>query len=390
MQLSTADAGCGLGSDQSDRRQPTLQSRFPVLDGVRGLAVLMVLVWHLAVCQLVSNAGSWAPYFRRLFSVTGSGVDLFFALSGFLIVGILLDRKGGQDYFRVFYVRRICRIFPLYFLLLVLCAVVSGWAVIPAVTRQWLLADPLPMWSYATFTQNFFMGLQGRFGPNGLAVTWSLAVEEQFYLVVPLLVWLLGKRSLAVAMIVALMALPCLRLLTPGFHGFVNLPWRADPLLTGACAAMLVRSVRCTQLVLRLQHWVVGVGCILMAAVGVMILFPGSFGVFERTLYGLLYGIVILIARLDLNRWACALLQTRVLCWMGRLSYGIYMFHQVVSGCMHGFIKGQEPRIAGIQDAYITLGSVVVTLMLAWMSYRFFEEPILRFGHRFKYSTKRH
>ena len=106
------------------------QRRIPELDGIRGLAMVLVLVWHYLVVQVQVPPGSPAAYALKLFSLTWAGVDLFFVLSGFFISGILMDNRNGECYYRTFYMRRFCRIFPLYYLLLGIFAVMvfSGFA----------------------------------------------------------------------------------------------------------------------------------------------------------------------------------------------------------------------------------------------------------------------
>src|SRR6185503_14362644 len=96
------------------------KTRLPQLDGIRGIAILMVLWWHYFNCQLHVTRESplWLKYFWQFSSIGWSGVDLFFVLSGFLITGILLDEAQSPNMFRVFYVRRAVRILPLYFLVL--------------------------------------------------------------------------------------------------------------------------------------------------------------------------------------------------------------------------------------------------------------------------------
>lgn len=202
----------------------------------------MVLVWHYISCQLHPEAGAWVSYVRRALYLTGTGVDLFFVLSGFLIVGILLDQKSAPKCLKVFYLRRACRIFPVYFLLLVsfiALANLEGW---PASSHTWMFGNAMPLWSYATFTQNIVMGIRGEFGANAMAVTWSLAVEEQFYLVIPFVVLLVSGRKLAWALPFVMIGVVLLRVAYPGFHTYINTPWRADSLLAGAVLALLVRS----------------------------------------------------------------------------------------------------------------------------------------------------
>ncbi len=177
-----------------------------------------------------------------LCSTPGPEWTSFFVLSGFLIAGILLDHRKSSNYFQVFYLRRVCRIFPLYYLVLGLFICFSATAMSTSPAFAWLFAKPMPIWSYATFTQNFFMGHRGFFGAQWLGVTWSVAVEEQFYLFVPLLIYLLPRRSLFCVLLAGVLAAPLLRQLYPPLQAYVITPFRADDLLSGACLALLVRS----------------------------------------------------------------------------------------------------------------------------------------------------
>src|ERR1039457_4659242 len=95
---------------------PRLKGRLPELDGVRGLAILLVLICHYLIEPSQVGAGTWKAYALAAFRLTWSGVDLFFVLSGFLIGGILYDARDSDSYFKTFYIRRIHRIFPIYFM----------------------------------------------------------------------------------------------------------------------------------------------------------------------------------------------------------------------------------------------------------------------------------
>ena len=136
--------------------------RVSQLDGVRGIAILIVLVWHYFNCQIVSQPRTFISYCAHATSLTWTaGVDLFFVLSGFLIGGILLDRRDTSNYFRVFYLRRVCRIFPLYFLVLAVFLALSATSIATSPSFQSLFHDPFPLWSYVTFSQNILMGMRG-------------------------------------------------------------------------------------------------------------------------------------------------------------------------------------------------------------------------------------
>ena len=146
--------------------------RIKELDGLRGIAILLVILWHYCAVQIEPGNSVALEFLSRLLSTTWSGVDLFFVLSGFLIVGILVDAKGSPTYFKTFYIRRMCRILPLYYLMVVLFVLLPK---IGLSGNDWLFARDLPLLSYFTLTQNFFMH-NGGFGSNWLGVTWSLAI----------------------------------------------------------------------------------------------------------------------------------------------------------------------------------------------------------------------
>ncbi len=163
--------------------------RIKELDGIRGAAILFVLAYH----YFSNGAGINNPIgrqFLKLFSIGWSGVDLFFVLSGFLIVGILLDAKSSNNYFSSFYIRRALRILPLYYLLLTLFLILPIF-----ISNDGIFKLTFPFWSYLLFIQNLFM-IKFDLGTSWLGVTWSLAIEEQFYLLLPILVWKLDKKRL--------------------------------------------------------------------------------------------------------------------------------------------------------------------------------------------------
>ncbi|MES2570731.1 MAG: acyltransferase, partial [Verrucomicrobiota bacterium] len=355
------------------------------LDGVRGIAILLVILWYYLICQLVVAPGSAASYAHRALSLTWSGVDLFFVLSGFLIAGILLDHRNSPEFFRIFYLRRVFRIFPLYFLLLGLFLCLAATPLAGSPSFQWLFHDPLPLWSYATFTQNLFMGARGDFGAHWLGITWSLAVEEQFYLFVPLLIYFLPRRVLAALLVGAILTAPLLRCVSPGFHAFVNTPWRADSLLSGALLAVLVRWHPFISTVRQHRNLLVALFGLLLLGAAVMTFRAAPFGVFNHLWLAALYSTFVLIAFLGDFPLFRQLLGSPVLVWFGQLSYGIYMFHQAVSGLLHGFFRHDLPRILTFSDAAITLAAFGITLALATLSYRFLESPLMRFAHRFQY-----
>ncbi|MGA8087925.1 MAG: acyltransferase [Terracidiphilus sp.] len=171
--------------ENSAWRNPRLSGRIPELDGVRGLAILLVVVFHYFV-QSTQVTSRWINSTLWPLHLMVSGVDLFFVLSGFLIGGILYDARFAKNYYSTFYGRRVYRIFPVYFLWLMLFLL--GLHLIGphnATYLHRLFNRDVPFWLYPLFLQNVFTAFRHQWGAEWISATWSLAVEEQFYLLLP-------------------------------------------------------------------------------------------------------------------------------------------------------------------------------------------------------------
>ncbi len=223
--------------------------RIPVLDGIRGVAVLSVMVFHFWVSGVVPGTALWERVYSGAAGMGWVGVDLFFVLSGFLITGILYDARGNEHYYRVFYARRTVRIFPLYYASLAFFFWVLPLLMVSLHRReltevQFTPASKLFAWTYLL---NWFEGLKGM---NAVVLPlrhfWSLAIEEQFYLVWPFLVLTLGRRRL-MALCGGLMALGLgSRIVLYQMHQtYAAYTWtfaRADSLAIGALVALCARD----------------------------------------------------------------------------------------------------------------------------------------------------
>jgi peptidoglycan/LPS O-acetylase OafA/YrhL len=225
---------------------PGSGTRIPALDGLRGIAILLVVIFHHTLMRQET------PFDRVYVNVARlgwTGVDLFFVLSGFLITGLLYDTKGSPHYYRTFYVRRMLRIFPLYFLFLFYVLHVAPW-VWPdtplAEMARSAMADRGEVW-YWLYLQNVPFALDGTLGHPNLAVTWSLAIEEQFYLVWPLVIAAGSRRALmwtTGALVIAALGVR-LALVAGGAHWIAAyvLPFaRMDALAAGAFVALAARG----------------------------------------------------------------------------------------------------------------------------------------------------
>ena len=368
-------------------------ARIPELDGLRGCAILMVVGFHYIVG--FDYAGAISPI-AKLWLMGWTGVDLFFVLSGFLIGGILMDQRKSENLFKVFFLRRICRIFPLYFLWLGL------FFLLPAVWPWMRTTEPLdkcfdsmfPQWTYFFFLQNFFTAKLVHVDADWMCITWSLAVEEQFYLVLPFFIRFLPRRSLLWTLLATALGAPVLRLLLYIFYpggelaAYVLLPCRADALVAGVLCAYAVRSERVlrhiTPRLLRLSLPVFLTGVLFLG------LTASWMHSFEMASWGyswmaLFYSCVLLFVVTSPNHWGSSLLRLQPLRKIGEISFGIYLFHDGVNSLWHGLWLRRGIAISTPQDALATLASFCSTLVLAWCSWKFFEKPIVDFGHNFKY-----
>lgn len=363
----------------------TAGKHIPALDGIRGVAVLLVVVYHYAGCIIQCSPDSPLLYLRGMLGVTWSGVDLFFVLSGFLITGILVDNIKAKNYYSVFYFRRACRIFPLYFL------IITGFALavrmgLPDKYPQlgWLFDDPMPIWSYLLFVQNISMADAGFFGANWLAMLWSLSVEEQFYLVFPFIVGSVSRRTLVCIMGAFIIISPILRGVA-GFGAITLMPCRADTLMVGALIAVAVRNKPLFDTLVRNRNVVYVIFAALLAGAALLTKNGNLMGMLNYSWLAFLYGAFLLIPLIHPGGILATLLRLRMLRKIGLIAYGIYIYHMAVLGLTHGFLLGASPVIRTGTDALVTSAAFFLTILTAWLSYELLEKRILSFGRSMPY-----
>ena len=361
--------------------------RIPELDGVRGIAISLVIVWHYFNCQLYSaEARSQVTELLRLTSWSWSGVDLFFVLSGFLIGGIIIDNCDSKNFLAVFYTRRALRIIPVYSLMLVSFFALRS--TLNPTRYAWLFAGNVPDWSYLTCTQNIVMAITKSFGGNFLGITWSLGIEEQFYLVVPFLAFVLPRKHWISVAILLTVAAPILRSIFDNFFvPFLLTPCRMDALFIGALGAGMVRNLQIRRY-LSENRWVLRFSLLALAIpVGRMVwqeqARPGT--VLNHTLFASFYLVLVLIAVFESGDSFVSILRMPILRFLGLISYSLYLFHQPVTGLLHGRILHTIPSLETHSGRWVTLLSLVVALSLAAFSYFFIERYFLKLGRSKSY-----
>jgi len=312
-----------------------------------------------------------------------SGVDLFFVLSGFLIAGILLQNANSRNYFSTFYIRRGARIIPLYILILFTLVILIYLA--PEFLKK-NSREHLPLWSYLTFTQNFLYAARQGFNDPWIDVTWSLAVEEQFYISLSLLVRNLSRKKLAVLAVGLLILAPILRFYAPNSMVAYLLPLhRADSLMFGVLLALIWQWDKGKEFLYKhvsAFRW----SCLLffLGAVGLtyrQIWIGDAFGHFWLAL--LYCNFIVLALTLNGNEGKFSMLNNKFLGWFGLRSYGIYLFHkpvQIVMPLILAWFLRDE-----ISPWIITAIYTIVLFVVSEVSYRLLERPIMVWGHHFKY-----
>lgn len=356
---------------------------------MRGLAILLVVIWHYVVFPLQGVFGSSMPLVLRGLRLTGSGVDLFFVLSGFLIGGLLLDHRESPNYFQAFYIRRSCRIVPLYFVWLGLfyLLVKAGPALVASPVLGRIFEQPFPLWSYVTFTQNLLMARAESLGPEWLGITWSLAVEEQFYLLLPLMVRFIAPRRLPFAFAVLVLAAPVHRAIADSrgaFGALVLMPCRADALLLGVLCAYLLRREGGRRLVAK-SRWAL-YGIVLSTSLACLAALGYEKSPGFPSLLAVLYAAWLLIAVTERRGPVTWLVRQRWLRGLGLLAYGVYLIHQAVNGFAHGVILGRLPGFGSIPEIAVTLGAFAATLAGATFFWRKLERPFILWGHSVRYA----
>ena len=374
-------------------------ARILELDGIRGVAVLAVVLYHYTIIGPGAPFNTILYWGRAAFRLGWSGVDLFFVLSGFLIGGILLDARKSPRYFRTFYARRGFRILPLYFLWIALYPLAvwaySRWGIpfLPRSPQLYL------RWSlYWVFLQTLTFSFPIPYRTVAyywLGPTWSLALEEQFYLVVAPLVRILNTRRLLYVLLGSLIACPALRLFS--YFDWLHSHWviplmlaRADSFAAGILAAIAWKTPAA-------RAWLAARKSLLSWTLAVLFIGPLIFTKWYASSDDLLaqalklefmaifFALMILTVLTNSSGWLAWLMRNSALREMGRLSYCIYIIHLSVLAACCAFFLQDVPRLDTPASFLVVGFSFVLTYAIAWLSWKYFEGPMLRRGHAYKY-----
>lgn len=376
--------------------------RIAELDGLRGFAIVSVVCLH---CFYTPGTAASPAYrhFQSLFRLGWTGVDLFFVLSGFLIGGILLNRRSASNYFLVFYARRFFRIIPVYYVWIaayILLVAIFG-STLRAHTNSGV-SSPLGwgIYRYFLFLQNIWFGNHAGLSTWWFGPAWSLAVEEQFYLVTPLLIRFLPERRLVVTLALICLCAPLLRTTIylveqpVAWHAVTLTLCRADSLALGMLCALFWRrehfriwlAAHLRGLYVLFFVLLAGIGALWYWGHNPLTLLPVTIGF---TWIALFFSVVLLLALVHPSGPLAACARWRWLRELGRVSYCVYLIHFAVLYVGFGLVFRAIPHINDLKSIALAILCALIAYAIGVVSWHYFESPMLRVGHSFSYLNSR-
>ncbi len=356
------------------------KKHYPALDGLRGVAILLVVFLHNFK-------------FMNYFFFGWLGVDLFFVLSGFLITEILLNTVGQPNFLRNFYMRRVLRIFPLFYLTLIICLLILPSIKNLNLDSSYYSNNQFWLWTYL---QNWLFIFKEPYGDKILLHTWSLAVEEQFYLVWPAIVLLIRKPKILLAVaIIALIGVGLARYVIWTFQvhdlAYASLYTftRIDGLCIG-CILALLMQINPGFLKKYTTHIV-----LLMAGINFGFYFLNNqssqtlpyLAFVGYTTFAVLFGILVYEAVMAESKIIQFIFNNFIFKFFGKISYGLYVYHWPVYIILFPFFTALFTDKMNVSFQYADAGSAVIVtviaVILSVISYRYFEKPFLRLKEKY-------
>jgi peptidoglycan/LPS O-acetylase OafA/YrhL len=366
--------------------------RIPALDGLRAVASLIVVLYHFGP-HIVRDTHSTFRFLNRIPRHGSEGVTLFFVLSGFLISNILVNARHSRLYYWTFYRRRALRIFPLYYI--VLTAYVATILIFGPEVSSFgrLFEQPLPFWTYFVYVQNFAMAFASSFGAVWMAGSWSLAIEEQFYLTLPAIVRVVSDRILGWLALFGFLAPILLRALIqkskfiPQLANTVLLPTAIDALSVGILVTLLWRYRR---------HWLLihkrHLGWAAFAAVLFWFIYPAvsnpqaiRMAFLDGTATAIACGLLLLYILVAPGGQIGKFLSFGWMRRLGDMAYSTYLLHPILLCVAFRVIQNRDPFLNSAADLLPILVAAVATAILSFTSWHLLESPLIRIGHRWQY-----
>jgi len=337
----------------ANRNDESKASYYPALDGLRGLAIVLVLICH-NFYYIVPFRRGWV------------GVDLFFVLSGFLISDVLLRKKNENHFLLKFYMRRILRIFPLYYLTLIICFFILP-RVISSIQLDLNYFHEYQQWFWL-FGQNWLFAFKGNPGWTLLDHLWSLATEEQFYLIWPWIVLMVSSPKNLITLLISLLVISF-------FTRFLLWTMPVDHVtydhvckftrLDGLCVGCILNVFKykgdfLLRLVDKILLFVLAVSIAILMVAG--LIYPGHFPVVACCGYSLLalsFGSLLHVC-LNKRNELFQVFNTKCLKFLGKISYGLYIVHLPVQRLSEPFVKSFLTQNTGLSNLALQITQSII------------------------------
>jgi len=356
----------------------------PRLDGIRSVAIIMVIVYHYFACifdKIYFNV-LW-KYPIHALSQMFIGVDLFFILSGYLVGSILFKNKNSNNLIPKFYIKRVLRIIPAYYLILLSYYLLSQLNLLKSF--PWLCHQNVPLHAYLYFSQNFHNAINKNLGANYLSVTWSLAIEEQFYVILPIMVKYFSVRNLKVTLWISVFFAIILRHYIGGIPGYVLLFTRMDALFIGVLIAIYNSENTFKNLICKYKKHLQ-----ITLIVSIFLFFGYTIhhkmgGDLHTISLVILTIIFVLILTNSIPIYFSRFLESKFCSHVSKITFMLYLLHQIILGIIFQLVNNSEPKLSNLNEFLIMLLSLFLTIVFSIFTYFLFENRINLVGKKIKY-----
>lgn len=346
-----------------------------------------MIAFHYINNQLIYTKSTIGHFFYQITGFGWVGVDLFFVISGFLIGRILLEYKRTTLFFKAFYIRRFLRIVPVYYLLIfVFILIVNS----DRFSDDVFLTgnNVIPTWSYFAMVHNFYMAAMESMGNKAMSVTWSIGIEEQFYLLFPLLLLFIKEKWLPCFLILSIVATVFFRSLYSNWiPAYVLLPCRMDAISFGILIAWIHKNYPLEIVVRKYKNFLLASAGLAVMICAVLFFLYKDMGIMRNSLIAFIFSCLIVLAIGMPTSGYSRFLGNSFLSWIAKLSYSLYLFHCLFlalaryTGGYFGDIR--ETSLAITISATALTASVLFSAAL----YKYIEQPMARFGKKYSYAS---
>lgn len=348
------------------------QSRITGIDGLRGLAVLLIVFFHYVTTAIDPSSNEYAKTLFKLSFYFNSGVDLFFIISGFLITRKLCSSILTLDSLKSYLWGRARRILPLYYLGLLVC----GWIFYLGMGADtvWYYSEEVPWYSYIIFLQNEWMGWTGSMGSRLMSIYWSLGIEVQFYLIAPIIMFIMKPRMRIIFLSLAIISSIFFRIYDGTLIGsYTHFFCRMDSLFAGAFIAILsVNGNWMKSILSKVRIWEIMVLIFLFITIALSFNYFIIPGYLISTFFILLYSGLLLLQLTEKGSFF-DFSNNGFFRFFGRYSYGIYVWHEIIRFSVFQIFTSDLPRFSCYYSCFLTLISALLTLIVAVVFYHLLE-----------------